>query len=404
MHIVYVTTEYIDSNTKKIIDGGLANYLHKITTALSNLGHEITVIVTRCDVNKIINYKGIRVIFTNNEFKRKFYENIVWPFYPTKKRNKIKEHYLFNSTSKIIKKLNSKHKVDIIQYASYLATGKYPGKDIPYCIRISSYAKLMQRYYNYTNEKEIEDESIQFCNSKFIFGPSKYIASYIENDLNLNKEIKIIESPYSNCLEQDDSRVLDDLKLKIGDKHYLLFFGSIGRLKGCGVIADCIYDILKQYPDLYFVLIGKTILADYVKIIKNNANEFSNRVIRYESLPHSQLYPIIKNSYGVLMPSLTENFSNACVEAMRLKKIVIGTEDNFSQLITDRVNGFLSKVGDSESLKEKIFELMELSTEQKESMETKAYERTETLSPEKICNQLLEYYDYVIKHWRNKNE
>ena len=144
--------------------------------------------------------------------------------------------------------------------------------------------------------------------------------------------------------------------------------------------------------------------SDYAEIIKRNANECGDRVIRYPSLPHSQLYPIIRDSYGVLMPSLTENFSNACVEAMRLKKIVIGTEENFSQLISDGVNGYLSKVEDSESLKEKISELMSLSQEQKEQMEQKAYERTEILSPDIICNQLLEYYENIIKNWRGINE
>ena len=196
------------------------------------------------------------------------------------------------------------------------------------------------------------------------------------------------------------------MQLKIKNNPYLLFFGTIGRLKGCGVIADCIYDILAKYPHLYLVLVGKNPIfndTDYLQMIKDKAKEFANRIIRYSSIPHTQLYPIIKNAIGVLMPSLTENFSNACVEAMRLRKIVIGTEANFSQLLTDRVSGFLAKIGDSQSLKEKIIELISLTPKQKEKMEQKAFERTESLSPKNICNQLLDYYRYVIKHWEVKN-
>ena len=45
MHIVYVTIEYIDPVSLKIIDGGLANYLVKITKQLNETGNIIDVIV-----------------------------------------------------------------------------------------------------------------------------------------------------------------------------------------------------------------------------------------------------------------------------------------------------------------------------------------------------------------------
>ena len=114
-----------------------------------------------------------------------------------------------------------------------------------------------------------------------------------------------------------------------------MFFGTIKRLKGAKEIALCIKDIFEKYPKLYLVLIGKTIdlpsEPNYVDFIKKKAEKHLNRILHFNSVPHEKLYPVIENSYGVLMPSLIENFSNACVEAMRLKKIVIGTEYGLAQ-------------------------------------------------------------------------
>ena len=409
MHLVFVTSEYIDSKNLQIIDGGLANYLHNITKALCKLGHNISVVVANQNINKMILCNGISVFFLSYKSKISFLQRLIYPFIPSRKRKIIKINLLYASISECIQNLNKKQKIDFIQYASCLGLGRYPEKEIPSCVRISSYAKTYQKSYDTSNAEELRIEQEQYINTPYLFGPSKHIAEFIKEDLHLEKDIKIIESPYPQSIDNEDDfddLICNDLKLTIKSAPYLLFFGSRGRLKGCGVIADCIYDILAKYPHLYLVLIGKSILSkgiDYAELIKHKAKEFSNRIIRYPSIPHTQLYPVIKNATGIIMPSLTENFSNACVEAMRLKKIVIGTEENFSQLLTDKVSGFLSKTGDGESLKGKIIELLSLSCEEKEQMEQRAFERTQTLSPENICNQLLDYYQYIIKHWEVKN-
>lgn len=409
MHLVFVTTEYIDSKNLQVIDGGLANYLHNITKTLCKLGHNISVVVANKNINKIFLYDGISVIFLSYKPQKSFLQKLIWPFIPSHKRKEITINLSYAIINECIQNINKTNKIDFIQYASCLGSGRYPDKEIPSCVRISSYEKTYQRSYDSYNTKALRIEQEQYINAPYLFGPSKHIAKLIKEDLNLKKDIKIIESPYPESIDDEanfDNSILNDLESKTKNAPYLLFFGSIGRLKGCDVIADCIYDILAKYPNLHLVLIGKSILSkniDYAELIKHKAKEFSNRIIRYPSIPHTQLYPVIKNATGIIMPSLTENFSNACVEAMRLRKIVIGTEENFSQLLTDRVSGFLAKIGDAQSLKEKIIELLTLTPKQKEEMEIRAFERTQSISPENICNQLLDYYQYIIKHWEVKN-
>jgi len=404
MNIVYVTSEYINPVSLGVVDGGLANYLYKITNEMHRLGNSVTVIVLD-NVNKTIFYNDIKVIFIKNRPRNSLFTRIKHLFLSKKTRAKIKKEYVWNAISKTIRREHSKHKIDIVQYASYLATGKNPEAKIPSCVRISSYEKTQQKYYGISNPEMLKNEIEQFKKTRFLFGPSRHIANYIKKDLELTNDIEIIESPYPEDIENENHwnfETYKELKQQIGNSRYILFFGSIGKLKGGEQIAGCVYDWLKKHKDTYLVLVGKSITInniDCASEIQKAAKEYANHVIRFPSQSHDKLYPIIKNSYGVLMPSMIENFSNACVEAMRLRKIVIGTQDNFSQLITDGKNGFLCQVGDSKSLASCIERLLELSPEQKEKMEEKAFERTNTLSTNNICKKLLDYYNQVIKNW-----
>ena len=120
MRIFFVTTEYIDCDSLKVIDGGLANYLYRITRVLAQMGHDVNVLV-RSTVDKKINFNGINVEFLNRDtkFKKTFFEKLIWCFLRGKQRRKIKEEYFRKRiVSNKLKAENKKKKIDIIQYAS----------------------------------------------------------------------------------------------------------------------------------------------------------------------------------------------------------------------------------------------------------------------------------------------
>ena len=406
MRIFYVTPEYIDETTLQPIDGGLASYLNKVTRFLTQKGHDITVLIPNSLENKQIDYQGIHVIFARSKYKRTIWQKLIWPFLNKKIRKKIKMDAPYQTIHRVIRILHRKQPIDIIQYASYLSMGKYPEKDIPSCVRISSYTKLWQKYYNCNIPCHVENEVIQFQNARFMYGPSKYIANYIKQDLDLKNDIQIIETPFVPYSEKENKSIWLDLRKHLKGKPYLLFFGSIGLLKGALEIADSIGDILKKYCDLHLVLVGKEILIDGespVQIIKEKARVNANRVISYDSQPQSTLFPLIHHAKAVLLPSRIDNLPNACIEAMGLKKIVIGSRGaSFEQLIEDGKNGLLCQAGNSESIEKAVDKLMSLSKEQIQNMEQKAYERIQKLNLDTIIEQTLDYYQYVIENWRKK--
>ena len=71
----------------------------------------------------------------------------------------------------------------------------------------------------------------------------------------------------------------------------------------------------------------------------------------------------------VILPSLVENLSNACIEAMYFERVVIGTDGvSYEQLIDDGISGLLCKPNDADSLLEKMNEAASMSETQKRKL------------------------------------
>jgi glycosyltransferase involved in cell wall biosynthesis len=114
------------------------------------------------------------------------------------------------------------------------------------------------------------------------------------------------------------------------------------------------------------------------------------------------LYPIIQNADFVVLPSLMDNFPNACIEAMYFGKVVIGTDGaSFEQLIDNGVNGFLCKINDPQDLLCKMNGAASLNANEKRKMCEKAHERITLLRPEIVVKKLLRFYQYVIESSKN---
>jgi glycosyltransferase involved in cell wall biosynthesis len=261
----------------------------------------------------------------------------------------------------------------------------------------------MERTVNLRLSEKIED--IAYLKADALLAPSYLNARAVENAI--GRPVTVIETPFiMETVELDDSVY----RLYLQHKKYLLFFGTIGLMKGCGLIAEIIYELLDQELDLYFAFVGKdTGYLGYkgesiMDRIRKNAKQHVERIIHIDRLPHKYLYPIISHSYAVVLPSRVDNMPNACLEAMGHRKIVIGTDGaSFEQLIVDGVSGFLCKIDDKRSLLEKIQKVLSLTPEEKNIIQENAWKRIQELHPDKVVNQLVEFYRQVINDFHHKN-
>ena len=232
------------------------------------------------------------------------------------------------------------------------------------------------------------------CNA--VFAPCENTAREFGRDI--RRRVFVIESPFYNDVVKYDESVY---RKNLSGKKYVLFFGRLYAEKGILVIADILYRFLQMHEDYYMVFCGETTSihgTDARKLLKQSAKELSGQIKFFDPLPHESLYDLIRKAEFVILPSLMENLSNACIEAMYFGKTVIGTEGaSFEQLITDGENGLLCKMNDAQSLLEKMVEAASMDYGQKEKMGILAQRRIDSLRPEVAVRRLIRFYQYVIR-------
>lgn len=416
MHIVFVTVELATVGNSS---GGLASFTANMARIFAQNGHRVTILV--------VTSKKAHLVFDDNiEIESIHVKKSLWDFLdktavlltlgePNNQieiRKMLVNIYKSIQTRKHIKKIHKKMKIDIIHYCNLSALPLLASKKIPYVIRISGWAHACR-------EADLPSTNIQYKDAKVLIGDrliaypikkSRYVISPSCLSANIGKEkfgieAAVIESPFVLNEEDWDDRWYQYL---IGDKRYIIHYGSLKYLKGTHVVGQLANELLRTYPDIYLVLAGNNedlldengekIKAD--EYVKKSAGEFADRVIYAGRLVREQLYPLIKNAELCLLPYRMENLSNACIEAMAMGKIVIGTDGaSFEQLIEDRVSGFLCERDNPASYMRAIREAMDMSDEEKEAMIVKAKERIKLLNPDVIYKKYYDYYQKVIKEW-----
>jgi glycosyltransferase involved in cell wall biosynthesis len=388
MNIALVTPEYV---TEPDFHGGLANYVYRLSLALKELGHEPIVIVGTAKDEEIV-HDGIRVFRVNvrNRFLSFLTRTPLKRFVPALRW--IWQSWKLNQKLKLICHHES---VDVAQFASFTATAFFRPKNIPSVVRISSFQPLLHKAYDIAKNDLMyyfELEAIKKADR--LIGPSIIIAREIEKTI--QRKVTIVETPYSAEPVTLDTKVYEDL---LTEKKYLLFFGSIGLLKGVKVIADIVYPLLERHQDLFFVFAGKDMgyqgepIMNYVW---QNAGSNRGRVLYLGILRHHQLYPLIEHAQAVVLPSRIDNFPNTCLEAMAHGNIVIGTQGtSFEQLIEDGKNGFLCEIDNKNSLLEAIEKALMLSDDAKKQMGKEAKKKIDMLKPDLVVNKLIKIYHEV---------
>jgi len=400
LRIAFVTSEYV---TESNFDGGLANYVHRAALSLKSLGHE-PIVVVAADRNELFIHKGIEIyrVDANCPFPFTTF-NLVTLFAFNM------SFYLFvtgRALNRKIAQIHQQNPIDMVQYSHLGGVSLFKKVNVPSVVRLSSYTPLARTQGGYefshpfqTRQQEIF-ERLALKKADAIFGPSKIISKVVEQEI--GREVGIIESPFLLDTTEFDQSIYRE---RLEGSEYLLFFGSLSVLKGLVTIADILYTLLSRYPKLKFVFVGKQ-NAEYqrapmMNYVWGRAKEHRDRVIYLGQLYHEQLYPVIANAKAVVLPSRIDNFPNTCLEAMAHRRVVIGTRGtSFEQLLVDGVSGLLCDIGDPESLLAAVEKALGLTDEKRARIGEMAAARIRELRPERVVQQLLDYYTEVIKKAR----
>lgn len=385
MVILFVSPHYEQKGESP--KGGVNMYMRRVTGALKDFGHTPMILTSGTkDMHYMEN--GIEIFYVHSagsHFKADCLRTLANVFYSSLAVNR-----------KISELIHTRN-IDIIQVSSIQSWPILYFGRIPAVMRLSDYDKL---YYTDYPNKTIASvyaflQRLAAKRCAAVFAPSNVHANAFAKDI--HRKVAVIESPFCNeCCEYDDSIYRN----RLSGKKYVLFFGRLSVTKGILVIAKILEQFLRLNPEYSFVCCGieqKGYKENLARVLKRSAGKHQERFIYMKALPHVSLYPIVEHADFVIFPSLSENFSNACMEAMHFEKVVIGTDGaSFEQLIDDGKSGLLCMPGDSESLLDKMNQAAAMKEEQKAEMGRRAKERIDKLAPEYAVKELVRFYRYIL--------
>ena len=407
MNIGFLTPEYPLKNSKV---GGVGTYIKKSASELTDRGHKITVFLESTR-NAKLNDNGVTI-----------YEIKCPPlYYALNSKSFLKQlirvSYILFSAFKIKNKVFQIHKKDpfnILQSSNYLAPGFFlkKNKKIPVITRVSSYAPLWHAAFgiprtfgdyliDYLELRQVTDAQSSFSPSRFM---RKVYARYencklnfIPTPLDINKPIK------------KDNFLLEKILRKLPSKQYILYFGSLSRIKGVDLMADVINKLSPKHPKLGFVFVG----VDYglpdgkplSEFIYGQCQKYKKQILFFTYQPRKRLHPVIKNAYGIAAPSRVDNYPNTCLEAQTLGIPVIGTNNSsIDEIIIDGKTGFIAENSSPTSIASKVESLLEMSKKERLEMQKEIAKNISCILKEDRIKILIKYYEKVIKEYKEQNK
>lgn len=394
LRIAFATPEYV---TEDHFDGGLANYINRISKLLVDLGHDVHVVTLSFKNEEHFDHDGVMV--------HRVMLKPAWHAFNRVTRYSLTTtlHWLNFSTQAFrkLKQLHRQRPFHLIQYPSYSFCGLFsiPFLRAAHVVRASSYQPSLNDAVgvkrNLDSAVSERLEALQYKLTRNVFAPSNAMQTTLTKEANV-RDTRVIRTPFYVETREWDNTVYEQF---FKGRKYALYFGRFQLHKGFHVLAQALPRFLSECPDAYVALVGRdmetSLASSMAGYARAQCGSFAARLIMLENLPHSQLYPVIAGAHLVVLPSLIDNSPNACLEAMGLGKVVIGTsETSFDELIIDGVNGFLVPPADPASLAEKMISTWtrtDLAT-----MSEAAQQRMQEFAPEKTVTSLLSYYSEVL--------
>lgn len=407
MHIGFLTPEY---PSEKTIAGGIATYVRKTAIELYKKGGKVSVFVESNRNNKFED-KGVEV-----------YEIKCPPlYYGLNSRSLIKQLarvFLVMLSAYLVRRkvlqVHRENPIDILQASNHLSPAYClrNNRKAPLLCRVSSYAPLwhatfgMPRTFgdyliDYLELRQVTDAFKSFAPSRYIIKVFKRYENcdldFIPTPLDINQSIK-----YNNTL-------LNKILKKLQHRKYLLYFGSLSRIKGIDLMADVINKLSFNHPNLGYVFIGRDYGQPngkpFSEFIYERCSKHKGKILFFSYKKHEVLYPVIKNSLAVVAPSRVDNYPNNCLEAQSLGVPVIGTTDSsIDELILDNKTGFIAKNSSPESIASKIEILLKMSKKARLEMRKNIRKNISAILAEDRTEELIKYYEKAIKDFRQQNE
>jgi len=201
--------------------------------------------------------------------------------------------------------------------------------------------------------------SISLCKKANLI---RVVSPFLVNDLRkigINKQKIFLIPPRCNPLIFDPNSIPSIRpKYDVALENKILFVGNINESKGLDVLIKALNIVNKLNPSFCLIVVGDgPKREDYAKLA--NSFDMSNKVVFVDRVSYSEMPAYYFHSDIVVLPSFHEGFGRVIIEAMAMKRPVIGSyTGGIKSLINNNVNGLVFEVGNYKSLSRCINKLI----------------------------------------------
>ncbi len=353
MRIAFLTTEFPVGTTRC---GGLGSYLGRVSRALVERGHEAHIILLG-EKREEINWQGVLVHvmpaprLPEGQYDPGWFGRLC-RWYSTPAESMRRAWTAFRR----VRELHRELQFDVVQIPNIGGMGMLCAAwlSCPVVLRASGFAPLWNRVMHAKRgltARFLEWMETRSCRKACaVYAPSDLVAVAIQ--LAGVERVETIRPPWVEALVDEDGTRAAKLA---GDMPFLLFFGRTTDKKGALVLAKALADVMPRIADMRAFFIGRDAATvgggSTIDEVRRTCKPLGERVGFVGEMSQAQLRPFIRRARLVVLPSLVDNLPNACIEAMALGKVVIGTTGtSLDELIEDGVSGFLVEPDDADGL------------------------------------------------------
>jgi len=379
MKIAFLTPEYPHPKTGTA--GGIGSSILNLSKALSDLGHDISILVYGQDQDDSFMEAGIH-------------------FYKIK-NIKLKGLSLIRTQKKVelmINTLVDSGKIDIVEAPDWTGFTAFINLKCPLVIRENGcdtyFCYLDNRKVKFKN-KFLEKRALKKADG--LISVSDFTGVLTNQLLGLNKKFTVIPNSIDTSLFLP--KPVESNKLSI------LYFGTLIRKKGLLELPKIFNLVYKVNKEVKLMLVGKD-SADITsgssstwELMQPLFDESSIKNVRYlGAVDYTKIQELIKNATVCVFPSFAEALPVSWLEAMAMEKAIVASNIGWAkEMIDDGKEGFLVHPTHHKVYAERILELLE-NPERQKLFGIAAREKVKAkLSHNLVAKQSVEFYKSVIE-------
>jgi glycosyltransferase involved in cell wall biosynthesis len=350
MKIAFLTPEYPHPLTGN--SGGIG-------TSIKNLARGL--VAAGCEVRILVYGQEQDAVFEDNNVIIECIKNI--------KITGLSWFFTRNKIEIIINKLHKNNQIDLVEAPDWTGiTSFISPKKCPIVIRLNGsdtyFCNLDQRRVKWKNKFH---EKRALVKADALLSVSQFTADQTNTVFGLHKKFTVIPNSV-------DVSIFDQNENRTFVSNTVLYFGSIIRKKGLLELPSIFNKLVELNSAAQLIIVGK----DVPDIISgsNSTWELMQELFTEEALlhvsymgsvPYSEIQAHINAATVCIFPSFAEALPVSWIEAMALQKAIVASNIGWAtDVIDDGINGFLVHPKEHALYADKINELLQNASLQKE--------------------------------------